>query len=148
MDLINSIIKYNLGLCKIFSQRKEDYLSYILRAYQKRAGNTYMLSSKKRVSKINLDVFRNIGVTFPVINENNNVFTLFKMGESYSIDLRGLHKEANKLDIFHNSIGSLGNFGTDQYLPHAVIFGQINNLRKKGLIWAVKRESEFVYLFK
>jgi hypothetical protein len=47
MDLLNNIKKYDLKLCQILSHNKEDYLSYILRAYLSTSIHHHLLSYKK-----------------------------------------------------------------------------------------------------
>jgi hypothetical protein len=104
MDLLNNIKKYDLKLCQILSHNKEDYLSYILRAYLDTSIHRHLLSYKK----LNLsdqydfvygdypDSLKYIGVTFPFVIGNDrtriHVYKSLEVKFILSHSLSILHK--------------------------------------------------------
>jgi hypothetical protein len=146
MDLFNNIKKYDLKLCQILSHNKEDYLSYILRAYFDTNTSQHLLSYKKLDKSGRYafvygdypDLLKYIGMTFPLYFENKNGYMgVYKSLESKTISTYLLHTP--KLSIWgHDSITQFLEIdGYRKYNQQSVDFIQ-NKLH--DLIWASHKD--------
>jgi hypothetical protein len=143
MDLLNNIKKYDLKLCQIFSHNKEDYLSYILRAYLDTSSiHQHYLSYKKLDLSGQYaflygdyrDSLKYIGVTFPFIIGNTDIH-VYKSLEVKSILPHSL--SIQKLEIGIGGYNTITEFleigGYKEYSLRSVYFIQEN---VHDLIWA------------
>jgi hypothetical protein len=145
MDLLNNIKKYDLKLCQKLSHNKEDYLSYILRAYFDTNTSQHLLSYKKLdesdrsafIYGAYSDPLKYIGMTFPFYFENENVYMgLYKSLEVKTISTYVLHTP--KLSIWgHDSITQFLEIDGRQYSQQSVDFIQ-NKLH--DLIWTSHKD--------
>jgi hypothetical protein len=140
MDLLNNIKKYDLKLCQILSHNKEDYLSYILRAYSDSGIYQHYLSYKKleRSDQHSFvygdypDALKYIGVTFPFVIGNTGI-QVYKSLEVKTISFYGLYVP-DKLEIRYNTITEFLEIGEYRhYSPRVVYFIQ---QKDHNLIWA------------
>jgi hypothetical protein len=147
MDLLNNIKKYDLKLCQILSHNKEDYLSYILRAYLGYGFEECYLSYKKLDNSVRYafgyedypDSLKYIGVTFPfVIGNDHTRIHVYKSLEVKRILLYGLYI-LEKLEIrYNNTIHEFLEIGGyRQYSTRYVDFIQKN---VHDLIWASHKD--------
>jgi hypothetical protein len=143
MDLLNNIKKYDLKLCQIFSHNKEDYLSYILRAY---SDSSHRLLSYKKLDLSDRytfvrgkypDALKYIGVTFPFVIDNTDIH-VYKSLEVKSILTYSLYIR-QKLEIRRSD--TITEFleigGYRHYSPRFVYFIREN---VQDLIWASHKD--------
>jgi hypothetical protein len=155
MDLLNNIIKYDMKLCHIFSKNREDYLSYILQAYQHiQRSNIYFFhnQTQKEIElhkKIALDLFRNIDINirFPlIINEKINLSFLkgeiypFYMDVSNEFDKRSVDSHTHNPNVSLNEL----EYGRITSFPSSVIF--YNRINSFGEYWIFMDLSQIYYM--